>query len=88
MGSINYFGQVVQEILQNKYLKTNFENSEIRDFVPSFLKFHKGGIFLKKCHIFGTLNKHILRTFKATKLNEPILKSSHQGLSFNGIVRF
>ena len=25
---MNYFGQVVQEILQNNYLKTNFENSE------------------------------------------------------------
>ena len=36
MGSINSFGQVVQEILQNNYLKNNFENSEIRDFVPTF----------------------------------------------------
>ena len=27
---------VGQEILQNNYLKTNFENSEIRDFVPTF----------------------------------------------------
>ena len=36
MGSMNYIGQVVQEILQNNYLKTNFENLEIRDFVPLF----------------------------------------------------
>ena len=34
MGSINSFGQVVQEILVNNYLKSNFENSEIRYFVP------------------------------------------------------
>ena len=39
MGSMNYFGQVVQEILQNNYLKTNFENSKIRDFVPTFWNF-------------------------------------------------
>ena len=25
MGLMNYFGQVIQEILQNNYLKTNFE---------------------------------------------------------------
>ena len=38
MGPVNYFGLVVQEISQNNYiyLKTNFENSEIRDFVPTF----------------------------------------------------
>ena len=36
MGSVNYFGEVVQEILQNNYLKTNFENLEITDFVPTF----------------------------------------------------
>ena len=32
MGSVNYFGEVVQEILQNN----NFENLEITDFVPTF----------------------------------------------------
>ena len=42
MGSINCFGQVVQEILLNNYLKSNFENSEIRDFVPTFLNFIRG----------------------------------------------
>ena len=36
MGSINSFGQAVQEILLNNYLKGNFENPEIRDFVPTF----------------------------------------------------
>ena len=39
MGSINSFGQAVQEILLNNYLKSNFENSEIRDFVPTFWNF-------------------------------------------------
>ena len=29
MGSMNYFGLGVQEILQNNYLKTNFEDPEI-----------------------------------------------------------
>ena len=35
MGPINYFDQVVQEILQNSYLKNNFENSKISDFVST-----------------------------------------------------
>ena len=52
MGSVNYFGQVVQEILQNNYLKTNFENSKLKRFGPHFLKFHRGEIFLKKCPVF------------------------------------
>ena len=30
------FDHPVQEILQNNYLKTNFEISKIRDFVPTF----------------------------------------------------
>ena len=49
MGSTNSFGQAVQETLLNNYLKSNFENSEIRDFVfiSHFLEFHKTKIFLK-----------------------------------------
>ena len=39
MGSINSLGQVVQEILLINYLKNNFENSEIRDFVLTFWNF-------------------------------------------------
>ena len=39
MGSINSFSQAIQEILLNNYLKSNFENSEIRDFVPTFWNF-------------------------------------------------
>ena len=74
MGSMNYFGQVVQKILQNNYLKTNFENSK---FYPHFLKFHRGEIFLKKWLVFWTLNAHISRTVNARELNEAILKSSH-----------
>ena len=35
MGSINSFGQMVPEVLLNNYLKSNFENSEIGDFVPT-----------------------------------------------------
>ena len=76
MGSVIDFGQGVQEILQNNYFKTNFENSEIRDFVPS-LKFHKEKNFLKKYPVFQTLNTHISRTANATVLNEANLKSSH-----------
>ena len=50
------FAQPVQEILQNNYLKTNFENSEIREIeilrnCPHFLKFHKGN-FTKKIPCF------------------------------------
>ena len=39
MDSINSFGHVVHEILLNNYLKSNFENSEIRNFVPTFWNF-------------------------------------------------
>ena len=35
-GSMHYFDRVGHEILQNRYLKTNFENTEIRDSVPTF----------------------------------------------------
>ena len=54
MGSINCFGQVVQEILLNNYLKSNFENLEIRDFVPTFWNFimEKSSI---KNHLFFEL---------------------------------
>ena len=54
MGSINYFGQVVQEILQNNYLKSNFENSKIRDFAPTFWNFI-GAKFSKKITLFSEL---------------------------------
>ena len=36
MGSINSFGQAAREILLKNSLKSNFENSEIRDLVPIF----------------------------------------------------
>ena len=48
MGSIRSFHQVVEEILLNNYMKTNFENSEIRDFVPIFVEFPKREVLLKK----------------------------------------
>ena len=41
MGSINSFDQAVQELLLNNYLKSNFKNSQIRDFVPTFWNFIK-----------------------------------------------
>ena len=56
MGSINSFGQTVQEILLNNYLKSNFEN---------FLEFHKEKIFLKTI-----LYANILRTTSDRKINE------------------
>ena len=39
------FGQPVEEILQNNYLKTNSEKSEIRDFVPTLWNFIRGKFF-------------------------------------------
>ena len=39
LGSVNYFDQVGRTILQNRYIKTNFENTEIRDFVSTFWNF-------------------------------------------------
>ena len=38
---------MVQKILQNKYLKSIFENLKIQDFWPTFLNFHKGKSILK-----------------------------------------
>ena len=46
------FGQRVQEILQNNYFTTKFENSKIRAFVPVFLKFHEDENFPKKVPCF------------------------------------
>ena len=51
MGSINSSGHAVQEILLNNYLKSNFENSEIRDFVPTFWNFIRRKSSLKN-HLF------------------------------------
>ena len=75
MGSFRSFGQAVQEILLNNYLKNNFENSEIKGFL-SFLEFHKGKIFLKNTPLFRNLNANISGTAYARKINGPILKSS------------
>ena len=43
MGFINSSGlrQVIKDILLKSYLKRNFENSEIRDFVSTSWKFIK-----------------------------------------------
>ena len=72
MGSINSFGQAVQEILLNNYLKSNFENSEILSPISGI-----SYPFLKKSPLFRTLNENISRTAYDKKINEPILKSSH-----------
>ena len=87
MGSINSLGQAVQGILLNNYLKSNFENSEIR-FCPHFLEFHKEKIFLKKSPLFQTLNANISRTAYHRKINDPILESSHLGISYEGSMKF
>ena len=76
MGSIYSFGQAVQEILLNNYLKSNFEDSEMRNFVHTFWNFARGKSSQKKSPHFRTLNANILRT-AYDKKNEPILKSSH-----------
>ena len=75
MGSFSSFGQAVQEILLNNYLKNNFENSEIKGFV-SFFEFRKGKILLKNTPLFRNLNANISGTAHARKINGPILKSS------------
>ena len=86
-GPINYFDQVVQEILQNSYLKNNFENSKTSDFVSTLWNFLRGK-FSKKILFFRTLTAHIWRTGNATKIKKSILKSSHQGLSFKGYLHY
>ena len=62
MGSINSFGQAVQEILLNNYLKSNFENSKIRDFVPTFCNFIRGKISLKKSPLFLNFKCNYLKS--------------------------
>ena len=61
IGSMNYFGPVVQKILQSKYLKTILENSEITDFQPTFWNFVTGNFSLKD-PVSWTLNAHISKT--------------------------
>ena len=51
MDRINSFGQAVQEILLNNYLKNNFENSEITSFLPTDWNFIRGKSSLKN-HLF------------------------------------
>ena len=52
MGCINSYGQAVQEIFLNNYLKSNFENLEIRDFVPTFWNFIRGKSHYKNLLFF------------------------------------
>ena len=51
MGPIKSFGHAIQEILLNNYLKSNFENSEVRDFVLTFWNFIMGKSSWKN-HLF------------------------------------
>ena len=69
MGSMSYFVQVVQEILQNNYLKTKFLRLRNQRFCPHFFKFHKGQISLQEMPCFFNFN--------VGELNEANLKSSH-----------
>ena len=62
--SVNYFDQVGHEILQNRYLKTNFGDTEIRG--SHFFKFHKGN-FLRD-NLFLELKMHMLRTINARNI--------------------
>ena len=74
---MNYFGQAVQEIMQNNYFKTNSENSEIQDFISNFWNFIMGKFSEKKYPDFLALIGHILRIGNAKELNEAILKSPY-----------
>ena len=76
MGSINSYGQAVQEILLNNYLKAILKTQKLEILSP-LLEFHKVKIFLKKSPLFRTWNVNISRTAYDGKINEPILKSSH-----------
>ena len=79
MLSINYFGQVVQEILQNNNLQIYFGISEITGFVPTFWNFLAQKCFQKDPSFFN-LNAHIPRTGDARKINAYLLK---QGMTWN-----
>ena len=71
----------------NNYSKSNFENSEIRDSVPTFWNFIREK-FSKKSPLFQTFNANILRNAYAREINESIFTSSHEGLSYEGNVKF
>ena len=86
-GVSEVFSESVKEILQNNYLKTNFENPGISDFVVTF-EISKGVNFLKNYYGFWTLKAYVLETGNNRKVNESILKSGHQGFSFDGTVKF
>ena len=60
----------------NNYSKSNFENSEIRDSVPTFWNFIREK-FSKKAPLFQTFNANILRNAYAREINESIFTSSH-----------
>ena len=77
IGSNNSFGKAFQEILLNNYSKSNFKNPGIWDFVRTFWNSS-----LKKSPLFRTLNANISKKASYRKINEPILKSSHQELSY------
>ena len=64
MVSINYFGQMVQEILQNNHLKTNFKTQKSEILFPLFAK-------------VGNFLMRVSRTVNVRELNKAILKSSH-----------
>ena len=57
-------------------------------FLTRGIKPHKGKILLNKSPLFRTLNANISRTANDKKVNVPILKSSHYGLSYEHSVKF
>ena len=71
MCSINSFSRVVQEILPNNYLKSNFKNSQIIDFVPTFWNFMRADRenLPKKSPLFRTLTANMSKTdYRKNKL--------------------
>ena len=87
MCSMNDFGEAVHEILENNYLKDNFENLETRDLVLTFWNIQKENS-PKKISSVLSLNSHNLKIV-TRKTNEHILKSSDlRTISFKCIAYF
>ena len=82
------FHDGVNEVFSKQLLKNQFWKPRNFTFFPYFLKFIKEHIFLKNCFGFWTLKAYILGAGNARKINDPILKSAHQGFSFDGNVKF
>lgn len=92
MISMNYFGQVVYEMEKTIYLKGNFENLEMKDFLATFWYFIKNEENLTQnilCYLSFMYTYFSWEPLILEKRNETALKSlPRQGFSFKRVAKF